>query len=276
MSDQPSGTYVEVAPGVELYYESRGSGRPIIFIPGWTFTTEMFSRQLDHFSQNYQAIAIDPRSQGRSTKTLNGNDYLTHGADLAKFIQALDLKDVILVGWSFGCLQSWAYVRHAGLDNLKAVVSVDLSPKPLSTEPTDWVEGPLDEIAGAYNTYLTSPQGQRDFVSYYATEVMVQRPLSEQELFWILDQSQKTPCHTAAALFAAGMFCNFLDEARLIAENRPTLNIVAEHWADTARAFLNQHTPQARTESLGGHMMFWEHADQFNALLEEFLKSEIS
>lgn len=271
-SDQKPGSYVLVEPGVELYYEERGTGTPIIFIPGWTFTTEFFRSQLDHFSKDYRAIAIDPRSQGRSTKTVLGNDYATHGADLARLIRALDLHDVVLVGWSFGCLQSWAYIRQAGLDNVRAVVSVDLSPKPLCTDPNDWSEGPLDEIAGAYTTYLTSPQGQRDFVSYYATEVMVQRELTAAELFWILDQSQKTPHYIAASLFAAGMFSNYLDEARLVDQNRPALNIVAEHWAETARNFLYQHCRSTPLEVLGGHMMFWEHADRFNEILEGFLK----
>jgi non-heme chloroperoxidase len=267
-----SGRYILVEPGVEIYVEERGEGRPILFIPGWTFTTELFSQQLEYFSKDYRAIAIDPRSQGRSTKTLQGNDYTTHGADLAKVIQALDLQGVTLVGWSFGCLQSWAYVRQEGLGNLKGVVSVDLSPKTLSTQAEDWSEGPLDEIAGAYNAYLTTPQGQRDFVAYYATEVMVQRELAPAELAWILDQSQKTPHYIAAALFASGMFSNYLDEARLIGENLPALNIVAEHWADTAKAFLGQHCPNTPVEVLGGHMMFWEHSEKFNEILEGFLK----
>jgi non-heme chloroperoxidase len=159
------GKFLEVEPGVEIYYEERGAGKPIIFIPGWTFSTEFFAHQLEHFSKAYRAIAIDPRSQGRSSKALHGNDYATHGKDLARLIQALDLKDVVLVGWSFGCLGSWAYVRQEGLQNLRAVVSIDLSPKPLCVNDQDWVEGPLDEIAEAYNTYLTSSQGQRDFVT---------------------------------------------------------------------------------------------------------------
>jgi hypothetical protein len=106
---RPPGKFIEVEAGVELYYEEKGEGQPLIFIPGWTFTTELFSHQLEYFSKGYRAIVIDPRSQGRSSKPLHGNDYATHGADLARLVRALDLKDIVLVGWSFGCLQSWAY-----------------------------------------------------------------------------------------------------------------------------------------------------------------------
>lgn len=267
------GSYFEVEPGVELYYEDRGSGTPILFVPGWTFTTEMFSHQMEHFAKTHRAVVVDPRGHGRSTVTLHGNNYATHGADLAKLIDALELKDVILVGWSFGCLTIWEYVRQQGLDNVKGVVCVDLSARPLSVNAGDWVEGPLDEIGSAYNAYLGSPEGQRDFVTYYATEVMVQRELSEAELFWIVEQSLNTPYYVAAALFASGMFSDYMEEARQIDAGLPALTVVAEHWAETAVAFTNKNFPNTKTAVLGGHMMFWEHAGEFNAILNDFISS---
>lgn len=265
------GKYIEVEPGVEIYYEDKGEGTPIVFVPGWTFTGEVFDHQVAHFANTHRVITMDPRSQGRSSVTLHGNDYTTHAADLAKLIKALGLKDVVLVGWSFGCLAAWGYVRQEGLDALKAMVCIDLSPKPLSANPGDWVEGPLDEIAGAYTSFLRSRQGQRDFVTYYADEVMVQRELLPEEMFWIVEQSFKTPPHVAAALFASGMFSNYIEEAKAVDASLPALSIIAEHWADTAVAFVNRHFPNTKTAVLGGHMMFWEHPDKFNAILGDFL-----
>lgn len=270
--NQP-GKYIEVEPGVEIYFEDRGTGTPILFLPGWTFTTELFEFQMDSFSKTHRAITIDPRSHGRSTITNQGNNYTTHGTDLAKIIKALELKDIILVGWSFGCLDLLEYIRQEGIENVKATICVDLSPKPLSVNDEDWTEGPLDEIGGAYNEYLKSPKGQRDFVTYYATEVMVQRDLKEEELFWIVEQSLKTPCHIASNLFASGMFSNYMAEAKKIDEFLPALNIIAEHWAETAVSFTQKHFPNTKTEVLGGHMMFWEHAEKFNKLINGFLST---
>lgn len=267
------GKYIQIEPGVEIYYEEMGAGTPIVFVPGWTFTSEVFVYQMEYFSKTHRVIAIDPRSHGRSSITLHGNDYTTHAADLAKVIKALELQDIVLVGWSFGCLATWGYVKQEGMKALKAMVCIDLSPKPLSVNPQDWVEGPLDEIAGAYNTYLVSRQGQRDFVRYYADEVMVQRELSEEEMFWIVEQSLKTPHYIAGALFASGMFANHMEEARLVDESLPALCIIAEHWADTAKAFMQKHFPKTKIAVLGGHMMFWEHADRFNRILEDFIAS---
>jgi non-heme chloroperoxidase len=51
MVNDPRGAYLEVAPGVELYYEEHGAGSPLVFAPGWTFTTEVFEHQVAHFAR---------------------------------------------------------------------------------------------------------------------------------------------------------------------------------------------------------------------------------
>lgn len=56
MTKNNIGKYIEVEQNLEMYYESMGSGDPIIFIPGWTFTTELFEHQMQHFSKTHQAI----------------------------------------------------------------------------------------------------------------------------------------------------------------------------------------------------------------------------
>lgn len=37
-------------------------------------------------------------------------------------------------------------------------------------------------------------------------------------------------------------------------------------------AYLGRNFPQVRTTVLGGHMMFWEHAERFNTTLRSFLE----
>ncbi|ALC91320.1 haloperoxidase [Bacillus sp. FJAT-18017] len=270
------GKYIEVEPGVELFVQDNGSGEPIVFIPGFTFTTEVFSEQLEHFSKTNRTIILDPRSHGRSSMSLHGNDYVTHGTDLAKVLEALDVKNATLIGWSFGALTIWEYVKQFGTENVKSLVFVDMSPKSLSVHEGDWVEGSLNDIAAAYNAYLRNPQGQREFITGYTTGVMVQRELKEEELTWIVEQSMKTPYYIAANLFTSGMFSDYREEAKQSSEAVPTLAIVAEHWAETATAYLQKLTPKTDVKVLGGHLMFWEHSEKFNAIVEEFLKEKVS
>ena len=60
------GDYLEVDPGVAIYYEDEGEGTPLVLVPGWTFTTKVFDRQFAAFSGRHRVISFDPRSQGRS------------------------------------------------------------------------------------------------------------------------------------------------------------------------------------------------------------------
>jgi pimeloyl-ACP methyl ester carboxylesterase len=185
--------YFEVEPGVEIYYVDKGEGTPIIFVPGLTFSSEMFEHQIEYFSKNYRVIAVDPRSQGHSTITVHGNDYETHSRDLVKLVEYLELKDIILVGWSTGTLETLGYLEQAGLLNVKGLFNIDMSPRPMSLDSADWVEGSLYEVSGLYSAFFHSPEDQKEFVKMYATEIMVQRELTQHELFNFQKQSLHTP-----------------------------------------------------------------------------------
>ncbi|KAI9001776.1 halide peroxidase [Hyaloraphidium curvatum] len=273
MGVEPAGHYLEVSPGVEIYYEDHGprSSPVIVLIPGWTFTTEVFVHQIAHFAPSHRVVVVDPRSQGRSCKTPHGNDFETRGADLTAVFSALGLRDAVLVGWSTGSLDALGFVRKAGTGLIRAFVGIDMSPKPMSTkEADDWVEGTLAELSEAYRA-LRTPAGHREFVAAYAKDVMVQRPLTPAELDWILRQSLTTPTHFATAIYASALFSDFSAELRAASAAVPTLYVVSEHWADQATGYLRHEFPKVRTEVLGGHMMFWEYPGKFNAALEKFI-----
>lgn len=265
------GTYIEVDPGVELYVQDVGSGAPIVFIPGFTFSSEAFSEQIAHFSKTNRVIAIDPRSHGRSTITVHGNEYVTHGTDLVKVLDALNVKHPTLVGWSFGCLTVWEYAKQVGTAHANAFIFVDMPPKSLSVNKDDWSEGALDDIGSIYNSFLRDSKGHRAFITNYIENVMIQRKLAQDELDWLVDMSLQTPYYIAGNLFASGMFSDYRDEAKLVSETAPTLAIVAEHWAEIASHTLKEISPKTEIDVLGGHMMFWEHSEKFNQLIERFL-----
>jgi len=264
--------FVTVAPGVELFYQEKGKGLPLLFIPGWTFSSEIFIRQFEGLARDHRVIALDPRSQGKSTKTAEGNTYGIHGQDIGVFLEKLGIPEAVFVGWSTGCLETFATVRAHGLDRIKGFVGIDMSPKALSSESSDWVEGTIEEAADVATNVLGTSEGQKGFVEWYANEVMVQRALEQQELDWISGISLQTPPWVAQSLWGSAMLANYLKEAQDLAAGKPSLYVLAEHWAPTAQAFLKKQLPGTPTKVLGGHMMFWEHADAFNATVREFAK----
>lgn len=270
-ANQLESRYLKLEEGIELHYMEKGVGDPMVFIPGLTFCGEIFHAQIDHFSKNYRVIAIDPRSQGLSTKTLHGNDYLTHGKDLAKLIDSLELEKVVLVGWSTGNLDAWAYVQQFGTGRVKAVVTIDMSPLPMSANPEDWTEASIEDLRFVFSQVLTSPEGVRSFFSDYAKEVMLQQVPEPDKLEAILDLSARTPYYVCSALFANAVFSDFTETAKQISETVPSLMFIAEHWAEVAEPFMNDRFPGTQTVVMGGHLMFYEYPERWNQVLEEFL-----
>jgi len=266
-----NGSYFETEPGVEIYYEVTGEGSPLIFVPGWTFTTEVFDHQVAHFSKSYQVISFDPRSQGRSTITVQGNDYTTQSADLAKLIGHLNLANPVIIGWSYGSLSLWGLVRLQGTKNLKGLVFIDLPPTPVSGKD-EWVEFSLEEAAEFYQS-LTTSKGHKERVSAYAKNTMLQGKISQEELDWIVNQSTQSPSWVATAYCAAGMFSNYEIESQEVDRRLKTLFIVADSSEDKARIYLETKLPNAKAEYLGGHVMFWEFPEKFNTILGNYLGS---
>jgi non-heme chloroperoxidase len=85
-------------------------------------------------SRGYRCIAHDRRGHGRSSQPWNGNDMDTYADDLAKLVEALDLKDAIHVGHSTGGGEVARYIgRHGTKRVAKAVLIGAVPPLMLKT-----------------------------------------------------------------------------------------------------------------------------------------------
>jgi non-heme chloroperoxidase len=265
--------YVRVSPDLELYYQEAGSGTPIIFIPGWAGTTEMWQQQMTHFSKRHRAISYDPRSQGRSSKTLENNNYMQHGADLKAFMDALKLSDVILVGQSWGCLDAYAYFRAYGTQNVKAFVCIDSTPKAIIEKDGEWgsIKSAIDMKAFHDGIAHDRLKTTRDFL-----HSLVTRPLADAEQSWFVDQLLQTPTSVALLLDYDGNLADYTAEARMIDGKIPVLNVLAdpgwyEGWTASAKAWLKDNAPHSEVVAFGLHLMNWEFPEKFNAAVELFL-----
>ena len=52
--------------GTRLYYETAGTGEPVIFVHGFTLDTRMWDDQFAEFAKRYRAIRYDARGFGKS------------------------------------------------------------------------------------------------------------------------------------------------------------------------------------------------------------------
>ncbi|MCJ8154756.1 alpha/beta hydrolase [Chryseobacterium sp. SSA4.19] len=110
---------------VELYYEDFGSGQPIILIHGWPLSGKSWEMQVSFLLQSgYRVISYDRRGFGKSSPTADGYDYDGLAKDLHEIISQLELKNVILFGFSMGGGEVVRYLTNYGSDNVDKVALI--------------------------------------------------------------------------------------------------------------------------------------------------------
>ena len=103
----------------ELYYEDHGSGQPVVLIHGYPLDGNSWERQSrELIAAGYRVITYDRRGFGKSSKVGAGYDYDTFAADLDTVLNTLDLRDVILVGFSMGTGELARYVKNHGAERV--------------------------------------------------------------------------------------------------------------------------------------------------------------
>jgi non-heme chloroperoxidase len=115
--------------GAEIYYKDWGTGRPIVMSHGWPLTADSWESQMLFLADHgYRCIAHDRRGHGRSTQTWHGNEMDTYADDLAAVIDALDLKDLILIGFSTGGGEVARYIGRHGTKRVAKAILVSAVP----------------------------------------------------------------------------------------------------------------------------------------------------
>jgi pimeloyl-ACP methyl ester carboxylesterase len=89
--------------GLDLHYEERGEGRPVVLLHGFGATTYTWNHVIPRLAERYKTLALDLKGFGDSPKPADDGYSAVNQADLVtKFIIEKDLTDVTLIGHSFG------------------------------------------------------------------------------------------------------------------------------------------------------------------------------
>jgi non-heme chloroperoxidase len=133
-----SESYVTTQDGVSLYYKDWGprDGQVVTFSHGWPLNSDSWESQMLFLaSKGYRVVAHDRRGHGRSSQPWEGNDMDHYADDLAAVLEALDLKDATLVGFSTGGGEVARYIGRHGTGRVKkAVLVASVPPLMLKTD----------------------------------------------------------------------------------------------------------------------------------------------
>ncbi len=94
---------VAKAPGnVNIHYEARGKGPPLLLISGTGHDHTFWSGQLPLFERDYSCIVFDNRGMGRSSVPRSGYSLADMADDAAAVLDAAGIDQAHVMGFSMG------------------------------------------------------------------------------------------------------------------------------------------------------------------------------
>ncbi|MFF2864910.1 alpha/beta fold hydrolase [Streptomyces rubiginosohelvolus] len=265
---------------VELYYEDQGAGQPVVLIHGYPLNGHSWERQTrDLLDAGYRVITYDRRGFGRSSKVGTGYDYDTFSADLNALLESLDLRDVVLVGFSMGTGELARYVARYGHERV-AKLAFLAALEPFLVARDDNPEGVPQEV---FDGIAAAAKGDRYawytqfFADFYNLDDNLGSRISQEAVTasWNVATSSAP---VAAYAVVSSWIEDFRADVQAVRDSgKPTL--VLHGTADrilpidaTARR-LRRELPDAQYVEIEGapHGLLWTHAEEVNAALRAFL-----
>ncbi|WP_022929355.1 alpha/beta fold hydrolase [Patulibacter americanus] len=138
----------EQSAPIEIHVEDQGAGQPVVLIHGFPLSGRSWEKQtIALLDAGYRVITYDRRGFGQSSQPTTGYDYDTFAADLDRLMTELDLRDVILVGFSMGTGEVTRYLGRYGSERVSRAVLMGVVP-PFLKQTDDNPEGLQAEAVG--------------------------------------------------------------------------------------------------------------------------------
>jgi non-heme chloroperoxidase len=263
---------------IDLHYEDHGTGAPIVLIHGYPLSGRAWDKQVPMLlDAGRRVITYDRRGFGQSSQPSFGYNYDTFAADLKTLMDALDLRDAILVGHSMGTGEVTRYLGAYGSARVSKAVLISPIP-PFLLQTDDNPEGlPASLFDGFMRTAAADePAWMKGFLdNFYNIDVLGGKLVSDEayRASWNVAVSSSA---TATVACIPTWETDF--RADLPKIDVPTLVIQGD--ADRILPFPNtgKRLPGLIKDMElfviegGPHAISWTHADQVNHALQDFLK----
>jgi non-heme chloroperoxidase len=254
--------FFTTSDGVKLHYLEAGKGPAIVFVPGWTMPGWIWDAQIRHFAEHFHVVALDPRSQGESEKTLNGNDAPRRARDVKELIDALHLAPTVLVGWSLAVPEVLTYAEQFGGESVRGYVLVD---------GFAWQKQDPQFVTAMMGLYGQVQTNRRRFTEAFVRN-MYRKPQPDEYIQRLVKVSLEMPADSAVAASVSSVGRADYGPA-LKKMDRPVMVVCETQLKRMAADPVQSVVPSARVELFedAGHALFVDDAERFNKTLEDFI-----
>lgn len=251
--------------GTQIHVEERGKdGLPLVFLHYWGGSSRTWGHVTGILSESHRTYAIDHRGWGQSEAPASGYGLSDLAEDAQGVIDALNLKDYVLVGHSMGgkVAQLMASRRPEGLAGLVLVAPSPPQPMRLPAEAREM-------MAQAYTS--------REAVEATIDNVLTAKPLRPADREQVIEDSLRGAPQAKAAWPRATSLEDISDKVGAIAV--PTLVVAGEadrvDSVDLLKAELLSRIPQADLHVLAGagHLSMLEAPEELASMIGSFVGS---
>lgn len=254
---------------VDVAYEDVGQGLPLVLVHGHPFDRSMWRDQVRAFRAHYRVITFDLRGYGETTVIPGKTSLGEFARDIAGLLDYLGVNDVILGGLSMGGQIVLEFYRLFPR-RVRALILADTFAQ-------------LDTDERRQERYNTAERLMNEGMHAYADEVlpkMIAPGTIERQpevAAHVLSMMRGTsPAGAAAALRGRA---ERQDYTPLLPEiTAPTLIIVGgddEFTPISDAEYMRERIPNSQMAVIEetGHMPNLERPDEFNRVVEEFLRT---
>jgi non-heme chloroperoxidase len=257
---------VELPGRVSLPYVEQGdpSGVPVVLVHAIADSWRSFEPVLSDLPESIHAFALTQRGHGEASRPAGGYHPRDFAADLAAFMDALDLGAAILVGGSSGGF----IARRFAIDHPGRTLGLVFLGSPASLRDKPGVLEMWDSTFSVL-TDPVPPNLVREF-----TEGIVTRPVPRSFLETIMRENLKVPARVWRATFKGHLEDDSLAELGRI--KVPTLIVWGDRDGIIPRSdqwFLAAAIERSRLLVYHGtgHAIYWEKPDRVAADLASFV-----
>ncbi|HYQ28960.1 MAG TPA: alpha/beta hydrolase [Polyangiaceae bacterium] len=266
---------IAASDGTSLFVRSWGKGLPLMFMSGWTLSSNAWAYQMAPLSeQGFRCVAYDRRGHGRSGDPSGGYDFDTLADDVEVVLAGLDLTRVILVAHSFAAGEAVRYITRHGTRRLLGLLLLAPAATPFLQKTDD---NPLGIDADAIEAVRA--QFSRSFPDWVEAnaEPYFTPGTSRQIKDWTVNMMLQTSLQGAIACSRIQMSTDFRAELKRI--DLPTLVIHGDRDASAPLEITGRPTaeliPHAELCVYEGapHGLYFTHRERLNADLARFART---
>lgn len=260
-----------------IYYEEYGQGKTIILLHGYLCSSLFFSRNIEELSKNNRLILVDFRGHGSSSKTVCGHSVRRYAMDIKELLDALDIQDALLAGWSLGASVVLKYHLIYGKLHIRGLGLIDPTLTPCS-------EGGWNmHILNGFNMDKANEvmiNAYRDYAAYcreFAGRMLFYED-RDGDLEWMAGEHMKTPPWIAFSIWTEFAHTDGREMLRQISlpvvlfgadslVNAKGRECAMVHYAGDVPCGIYK---EIYTHETGGHLMFMKDSALFNQRLLAF------